>query len=62
MQFVGLLQDFYAERLALAIIINANWVYKAAFLMIKPFLAKRTKEKIIIVGGLDDLLKYFEPT
>lgn len=46
-KFISLLQDFYAERLAMFYVLHANWVYKLAFGIVKPFLAKKTKDKVI---------------
>ncbi len=45
-KFVSLLQEYYAERLAMFYVIGANWLYKIAFAVIKPFLAQKTKEKV----------------
>jgi hypothetical protein len=41
-----MLQDYYAERLAMFYVIGANWLYKVAYALIKPFLAQKTKEKV----------------
>lgn len=49
MKFIKMLQDYYAERLALLYVVGANWVYKTLYAMVKPFLGERTKAKIIIV-------------
>ena len=38
-KFVSMLQDYYAERLAMLYVINANWLYKLAHAIIRPFLA-----------------------
>lgn len=38
-KFVSLLQDFYAERLSMIYVLHANWLYKLAFGIVKPFLA-----------------------
>ena len=46
-KFVSLLQEYYAERLAMFYVIGANWLYKIAFAVIKPFLAQKTKDKVI---------------
>jgi hypothetical protein len=48
-QFVGLLQDYYAERLAKMYVIGANWVYRGMYYAIRPFLAEKTQEKIVLV-------------
>jgi hypothetical protein len=46
-KFVSLLQEYYAERLAMFYVIGANWLYKIAFAVIKPFLAQKTKDKVM---------------
>lgn len=37
--FVSMLQDYYAERLSMFYVIGANWLYRIAYAVIKPFLA-----------------------
>ena len=61
MQFVKLLQDYYAERLSIMYVIGANWISKAAFMVIKPFLSQATKDKFIMVSGLAQIQETFEP-
>lgn len=46
LKFVSLLQDYYAERLAMFYVIGPNWLYTIAFTAVKPFLAQKTKEKV----------------
>ena len=46
MNFAGMMQDYYAERLSRIYVINANWMYKMAYALIKPFLAQKTKDKV----------------
>ena len=53
LQFVKVLQDYYAERLACLYVIGANFIYRAMYAMIRPFLGERTKAKIVMV---DDTL------
>ena len=48
---IGMLQDFYCERLGNFYVLGANWVYWAAFKLIKAFLAKKTREKIHIINN-----------
>lgn len=43
-----ILQDNYPERLRRLIILNANWVYKALYAVIKPLLSNRTTHKFIV--------------
>ncbi len=46
LKFVSLLQEYYAERLAMFYVIGANFLYRIAFTVIKPFLAQKTKDKV----------------
>jgi len=59
-KFVSLLQDYYAERLACFYVVNANLFFKTMFAIIKPFLTKRTKDKMIIIKNDADFFNYFE--
>lgn len=52
------LQDYYPERLNVAIIVNANWFVKIIISMCKVFLAKATKDKIGIVKNNLHLTNY----
>jgi hypothetical protein len=52
------LQDYFPERLNVAVIVNANWFVKVIVSMWKVFLAKSTKDKIGIVKNNASLLKY----
>ena len=49
MRMVGLLQDFYCERLGNFYVINANWMFWVGHKLIKPFLAKKTRDKIKLI-------------
>ena len=53
LRMASMLQDFYCERLGNFYVIGANWRYWAAFKMIKPFLATRTREKIKLIDNLE---------
>ena len=44
-----MLQDFYCERLGNFYVIGANWMFWAGHKMIKPFLAKKTADKIKLI-------------
>ena len=57
---VTMLQDNYAERLGALYVIGAGWFYWMIFNIVKVFLTKRTKEKIHLIGNLDELLNHFE--
>lgn len=48
-QFTNLLQDYYPERLFKFYVLNPNLIFKIAYALMKPFLAKKTKEKVITI-------------
>ena len=54
-KMVGMLQDFYCERLGNFYVINANWMFWAAHKLIKPFLATKTRDKIKLIYNNEDL-------
>jgi len=60
-QLVGILQDFYAERLEQVYILKPNWFFKMIFGLIKPFLSDKTKNKVKLINKNEELLNYFEP-
>lgn len=59
-QIIGIMQDFYAERLGAVYILHSNWFFKTVMAAIKPFLADKTKEKIKIMGKPTDLIQHFD--
>ena len=59
-KLVGMFQDFYAERLAVIYVLNANAIFKFMYTIIKPFLSKKTKKKIIMLKKEGDLLLHFD--
>ena len=58
-RMIGTLQDFYCERLGEFIVIGANTAFWIANGLIKPFLAKKTREKIKLVYKDEELLQFF---
>ena len=48
-KMIGMLQDFYCERLGNFYVIGANWMFWAAHKLIKPFLAQKTREKLKLI-------------
>lgn len=60
-QLLGILQDFYAERLDVVYILKPNWFFKMIFGMVKPFLSEKTKGKLKLINKNEELLNYFEP-
>jgi len=46
----GVAQDYYPEILGNMFIVNSPMLFSGAWAMIKPWLDKRTQQKITIVG------------
>jgi hypothetical protein len=60
-RLAGMLQDFYAERLAAVYILYVNWFFWLMFKVIKPLLNRKTGEKINILRNVDALREFFDP-
>ncbi len=48
---IKIAQDYYPEMMAKMFIINTGFTFKALWAIVKPFLDKKTKEKISILGS-----------
>jgi hypothetical protein len=55
-----MLQDFYAERLAVSYVLHIGWFYRMMYQVAKPFIAKKTRDKIRILGGPQNLREFFD--
>jgi len=55
LQFVKILQDFYAERLSCFYVLGANFMYWAMYKTVSMFLAEKTKNKINLIDNNEDL-------
>jgi len=56
---VTMMQDFYAERLHKIYILHINWLFRMMWNIVSVFLSKRTKSKIHVLSGIDELKKHF---
>ena len=56
----GMLQDYYAERLEVAYILHINWFFRLMYGIFKPFLSKKTRDKIKIMGRVSEMRNYFD--
>ena len=58
----GFTQDNYPEMMGNMIIINAPYIFKVIFNIVKPMLSPRTQSKIIVLGSryMDKLLEYVD--
>jgi len=48
---LGAMQDHYPERLNKAFLVDAPWIFNAAFRAISPFIDPKTRQKIVFVKG-----------
>lgn len=56
----AILQDNYAERLDSIYILFPNWFFRTMFKLLKPFLNKKTKEKLKLIENYKELDRFFE--
>ena len=56
LSIVKMSQDYYPESLGKIMVINCPWIVYAIYAVVKPFLAKATKERVSILRG-DDATK-----
>lgn len=56
----SIIQDYYPERLYKAYILHMNWFARAIFALWKPFIAKKTRSKLVILRDEEHLLEFFE--
>ena len=54
-----ILQDYYPERLHLLFVIGVNWFIRAILIVVRPFLSKKTANKLFVLTETQNLLKYF---
>ena len=57
---VRLLQDHYPERLGKVNVVNAPWVFNAAWRMVRPLLDERTRSKINVCRKMEYLKKDYD--
>lgn len=57
---VPILQDYYPERLHSFFYLGANWFSKLMFELTKTFVSQKTLQKVVPIGDVTELLKYFE--
>ena len=58
-ELLVILQNYYPEMLFKMYILNANWLFKALWIILKPFIDKKTRNKIVMAPNLQELLKDF---
>eukprot|EP00455_Lapot_gusevi_P011218 TRINITY_DN15166_c0_g1_i3.p1 TRINITY_DN15166_c0_g1~~TRINITY_DN15166_c0_g1_i3.p1 ORF type:complete len:226 (+),score=48.13 TRINITY_DN15166_c0_g1_i3:58-678(+) len=57
---VGVLQDYYAERLGRLYILNVNWFFWTIYKVVSPLLSQRTRDKICILRSNEELKQHFD--
>ena len=55
-----LIQDYYPERLYQAYVLQMNCFVKMMYNICKPFIAKKTRNKIVIIKNTQHLLEFFD--
>jgi len=58
---IDILQNYYPERLAYALVLHTPMAFRMLWNMIAPFLEERTKAKVHILGNSLDLLQKYIP-
>ena len=61
LKMVGMLQDFYCERLGNFYVIGANWLFWCGHKLIKPFLSAKTSQKLKLIYQLDQIQEWIAP-
>lgn len=57
---LGLIQDYYTEKVDKMYIYPVNWLFKTLQKIVKPFLSKQTQEKIVLCNYEEELLNNFD--
>lgn len=57
-QLMGIMQDYYAERLGNLLVLHVNWFYWLMWQCIKPLINKKTRSKIHILKNERGLSKF----
>lgn len=61
-ELVTIIQDYYPERLAQAYVLGMNWLARLVYTIVKPFIAKKTRNKVVILKNVEGLQQYFDPS
>lgn len=56
-EMINLLQSYYPERLGAFYICNAGWLFSVVWKIVKPWLDKRTAQKIFVNPSKEDLAR-----
>ena len=56
------MQNNFPERLAMYCVIEPNWVFKIAYAAMRMFLSQATLNKVKMLGSLEDLKEWYEPS
>jgi hypothetical protein len=57
---MGLMQDYYAERLGSLFVLHVNWFYWFMWQCVKPLINKKTRSKIHVLKNGRGLLEYID--
>ena len=56
-EMINVMQQYYPERLGAFYVCNAGWLFSVIWKVVKPWLDKRTAQKIFVNPSRDDLLR-----
>lgn len=59
-KLMGLMQDYYAERLGNLFVLHVNWFYWFMWQCVKPLINKKTRSKIHVLKNGKGLLEYID--
>ena len=59
---MGMLQDFYAERLGAVFVVHVNWFFWLVYQTARPLLSRKTKDKVHVLRNENGLKDYFHPS
>lgn len=57
---LGLIQDYYNEKVHKMYIYPVNWLFKTLQKLVRPFLAKQTQEKLVLCNYEEELFAFFD--
>lgn len=58
-ELATIIQDNYPERLHKAYVLGMNWLAKFVYVLVKPLIAKKTRNKVVILRNQEHLMEFF---
>lgn len=60
-KLMGLMQDYYAERLGNLLVLHVNWFYWLMWQCVKPMINKKTRSKVHVLKNVRGLSEFIDP-